>query len=86
MDLHDFLNVRRTLRMLSDQWNCPVWTVKMIIRRSIRNNWEKAMQNPEEKALWNRYFPNGKPTPEQYILHLGHAYENDETVPFLLKE
>lgn len=44
------------------------------------------MSDPEQKELWVRYFPNGKPTPDQYILLLGHAHERGEEIPFLLKE
>lgn len=86
MDLHDYLNVRRVFRTMASEWKCPVWVVKLTIRRMINHSWEKALANPEEKALWNTYFPNGKPTPDQYILLLGHAHERGEEIPFLLKE
>ena len=86
MDWHDYRNVRRTLRTIASGWNCPVWAVKRTIRAVINRSWEKAMTAPEEKALWDTWFPNGKPTPEQYILMLGHAYERGEEVPFLLRE
>ena len=86
MDLHDYLNVRRVFRMMASQWECPVWVVKATIRRLIDQNWERVMSDPEEKALWETYFPNGKPSPDQYILLLGHAQENGEVIPFLLKE
>ena len=84
MDLHDYMNVRRVLRTLASRWNCPVWAVKILIRRTINEHWEKALSDPEEKALWDRYFPHGKPTPQQYILLLGHALESGEEIPFLL--
>ena len=86
MDLHDFLNVRRVFRTMAAEWKCPVWIVKKAIRRSINQTWERAMSNLEEKALLNKYFPDGKPTPEEYILRLGHAHETGEDVPFLLKD
>ena len=86
MDLHDFLNVQRMFQMMAEQWDCPVWVVKRTLRRIIHENWEKAMFIPEEKALWEKYFPDGKPTPEQYVLRLGHAHEKGEYVPYLLKE
>jgi len=85
MDLHDFLNVRRVFRMLAAEWNCPVWVVKRTIRRIINQSWSQAMSDPNEKALWDKYFPNGKPTPDQYILRLGRAHETGEDFPFLLK-
>ena len=85
MNLRDYLNVRRVLRTMSAQWNCPVWVVKGIIRRSIQQSWEEAMTNPEQKALCDKYFPKGKPTPDQYILRLGHAHENGEDVPYLFR-
>lgn len=86
MDLRDFLNVQRVLRMMAAEWNCPVWLVKRTIRQVINQSWEKAMSDPKSKLLWENYFPSGKPTPEQYILRLGHAHEKREDVPFFLKE
>lgn len=86
MDLHDYLNVRRVFRVMAIQWRCPVWMVKRTIRKIIDLSWEKAMSDPKAKALWDKYFPNGKPTPDQYILRLGHAHEKGEEVPFLLEE
>ena len=86
MDLHDYLNVRRVFRTMASEWNCPVWIVKLAIRRMINQCREKAMSNPEEKVLWDEYFPNGKPTPAQYILLLGHAHERGEAMPFFLQE
>jgi len=86
MDLHDYLNVRRVFRSLSAQWKCPVWMVKMIIRIKIDQSWEEAISDPEKRALWEKSFPSGKPTPTQYILLLGHAHENMEEIPYLLKE
>lgn len=86
MHLHDFLNVRRVLRMMAAEWGSPVWMVKRTIRQIIDQSWEKSMFDPEAKALWDKYFPNGKPTPDQYILRLGYAYENGEDMPHLLKE
>ena len=86
MDLHDYLNVRRVFRTMASEWKCPVWVVKATIRRMINNCWEKAMSDPDEKALWDKYFPGGKPTPDQYIFRLGQAHESGEEVPFLLKE
>lgn len=86
MDLHDFLNIRRVLRTMAAQWGCPVWMIKRIIRQTIDQSWEKATSDPEAKALWDKYFPSGKPTPNQYILRLGRAHENGENVPFLFNE
>lgn len=86
MNLHDYMNVRRVFRMMAAEWKCPVWIVKRTIRIMINHSWEKAMSNPEEKALWDKYFPNGRPTPDEYILWLGHAHETGKEVPYLLKE
>lgn len=86
MNIHDFLNVRRVFRRMAAEWGCPVWMVKQTIRQLIDQSWEKAMLDPEEKSLWDKYFPNGKPTPDQYILRLGRAHENGENVPYLLKD
>lgn len=86
MDLHDFLNVRRVFRTMAKEWGCPVWMVRRIMRQTIDRSWNQAADNPELKGLWNAYFPDGKPTPDQYILRLGHAYENGEEVPYLLRD
>lgn len=85
MDLHDYLNVRRVLRTMAAEWGCPVWVVKLTIRRTIDEAWEKSRSDPEAVATWEKYFPQGKPTPEQYILRLGHAHENGEDVPYMLQ-
>ncbi len=86
MNLHEYRNVRRVLRTMAVQWNCPVWMVKRVIRRSINKTWKQAMSNLEEKARLNQYFLKGKPSPNQYILRLGQAYETGEDIPFLLTE
>ena len=86
MDLHDFLNVRRVFRTMAREWGCPVWMVRRTIRRTIHKSWEKAMFDPEERSLWEQFFPEGKPTPEQYILWLGRAHEKGEEMPHLLNE
>lgn len=59
---------------------------KKTIRHTINRSWDNAMLDPEAKALWQKYFPKGKPTPNQYILRLGHAHENGEDMPYLLNE
>ena len=81
MTLHDYLNVRRVLGTLAAELNCPVWVVRVTIRRTIALSWEKSQLMPGEKPLWEKYFPKGKPTPEQYILRLGRAYEAGEGRP-----
>lgn len=86
MDSHDSRNVRRVLRRLSAEWCCPIWAVERMIQQNIDRSWEKAMSDPEAKALRDKYFPDGKPTPEQYILWLGHAHENRKVVPRLLDD
>ena len=85
MDLHDYLNVQRVLRTMAAEWNCPVKVVKLIIQKAIDESWEKAMSDPEAKVLWAKYFPNGKPSLQQYILRLGRAHETGENIPFLLR-
>lgn len=86
MNLHDYINVRRVFRVMAAEWKCPVWIVKATIHKIINSCWQQAMSNPEEKALWDKYFPNGKPTPYQYILRLGRAHETGEDMPFLFKD
>ena len=86
MDQNDSRNVRRVLRHLSSEWRCPVWAVERTLQENIDRCWEKAMLKPEDKALWDKYFPDGKPTAQQYVLWLGRAHENREHVPYLLKD
>ena len=84
MDLHDRANVNRVFRLMSKEWGVPVWKVKQILQEYIDQSGEASAQNPEKRALWNKYFPDGKPTSEQYILRLGHAHETGKQVPYLL--
>ena len=84
MDLHDYLNVRRVFRMLSQEWGVPVFMVKATIQRCLDETWANAQADPEALARLNQYFPDGKPTPDGYILRLGHAHETGEEVPYLL--
>ena len=86
MDAHDRLNVNRVLRRMSKEWRVPVWKVEQIIQENIEKTWAYALSDPEHQKLLDRYFPEGKPTPEQYILLLGHAHERKEHIPFLMKE
>lgn len=86
MNAHDRTNVNRVLQHLSREWMQPVWKVIHLIQQSIDRSWEEAMLDADKKALWDRYFPNGKPTPEEYILLLGHAHEENVDIPYLLKE
>ena len=86
MDLHDYLNVRRVFRTMASEWGCPVWVVKGTIRRIIDRNWARAQDDPKEKAVWDTHFPQGKPTPNQFVLRLGHAWEKGEVLPFFFKE
>lgn len=86
MDLHDYLNVRRVFRTMAAEWGCPVWAVKMTLKRTISDAWVRSRNDPEAAALWEQYFPGGKqPTPTEYILRLGHAHERGEQVPYLLE-
>lgn len=84
MDSHERRNVNRVFRTLAREWRCPKWMVELTIQRTIDQIWEKSMYDPETKALLDKYFPNGKPTPEQYILFQGRKYENGEEMPDLL--
>lgn len=84
MNFQDYQNVQRVFRTIAAEWGCPVWMVIEIIQQTIDQSWEKAICNQDVKALWKKYFPNGKPSPEQYVLRLGHAYESGEYIPYLL--
>ena len=86
MDSQDRRNVQRIIRVLAKDWKCPTWNVIRIIQQEIDRNWEKSMQDQEKKALWDQYFPDGKPTSELYILWLGRAHERGETMPYLFTD
>lgn len=81
MNRDDQRNVQRVMRKIASDWRCPVWKVESSISIAIDRCWETARSNPEEKKLWDMYFPEGKPTPAQYILLLGHAHERGEKNP-----
>ena len=76
--------VNGVLRVMSKQWGIPVWKTEQIIQEKIDKTWKIAMLEPDRKVLLDKYFPDGKPTPQEYILRLGHAHETEEDVPFLL--
>ena len=86
MDFYDSLNVQRVFHAMAAEWGCPVSIVKQTVQESIDQSWEKAMLDPEAMALWSKYFPEGKPTAEEYMLRLGRAYETGEEMPFLLHD
>ena len=86
MDLYDYMNVQRVFQTMAIEWGCQVWMVKQTVQESIDQSWEKALFNSELMSLWNKYFPNGKPTSDEYMSRLGHAYETGEEMPFLLNE
>lgn len=86
MDLHDYRNVRRVLSTVAKDWGCSVRTAKYVLGCCIEKNWEKSRSDLERKALWDQYFPDGKPTPEQYILWMGYAHERGETIPYLFTD
>ena len=86
MDLHEFRNVQRVLRVLAREWGCPVWMARWIIQEKIDCNWEAMQSAPEAKALWEKHFPDGKPTTEQYIGWLGKAHETGKEAPYLLMD
>ena len=86
MNLRERRNLARAFRMLARDWHCPIWMVNLFIQRAIDESWEKAAYNPQLKALWDKHFPNGKPTPEEYILFQGRKFEKGEEMPELLCE
>lgn len=86
MNRLDQRNVQRVMRKIASEWRCPVWKVERTIGSAIDRCWEAARSKPDEKELWDTYFPEGKPTPKQYILLLGHAHESGEKIPELLHE
>ena len=81
MDSQDYTNIQRVLRTTAEELGCPDWLIKHVIQQNIDRSWEAAKSDPEARARWDEYFPNGKPTPEEYILLLGHALEKREEVP-----
>ena len=80
------MNVANVFKIMAAEWGCPVFMVKMTIRERIDESWEKSRSNPKKKALWDKYFPEGKPTPEQYILLIGNSQKKGQTVPMLLAD
>ena len=84
MDHQDARRVRRVLRTIAAQWGYPVWKVESTIAQSIDQAWEDSQNDPTMKARWDYYFPNGKPTPQEFILRLGRAQETGENIPYLL--
>lgn len=86
MTIHDYLNVCRVYRRISAEWGRPVWTVKATIQGMIDRSWEIIQSDPTEKALWDTYFPQGKPATDPFFLLLGHAYKREEEIPYFLKE
>jgi len=72
--------------MMAKEWNCPVWLVKRTVQHIINKNWERAQSIPEDKARWDMYFPDGKPTTEQFILQKGRAFERGEEMPMLFRD
>ena len=84
MDAHERRNVNRVLRTMAREWRCPEWMVRRTIQNAIDQSWESSMQNPEAKAVWCKYFPDGKPTLEEYILFQGRKFENGEEMPTIL--
>ena len=83
--MRDYLNVRRVMRLLAREWGMPVVLVKKRIQQALDEAWERAKEDPEAADRLNKYFPAGKPTPRKYILLLGHAHEQGEDIPYLLK-
>ena len=86
MDLHDFLNLRRVRGLLAMQCGCTVREFKENTQKMIDRNWENAQSVPEERVHWDKYFPDGKPTTEQFILCLGHIHEKGEEMPWFFRE
>ena len=83
MDRKDQRNVQRVLRRMAAEQRVPVWLLKRVIQQGIDQTWEQA--DPEHAALLARYFPEGKPDAEEYILRLGRAHETGEQIPYLLR-
>lgn len=84
MNLHDYLNVRKVFRIMAAEWDCPVWVAKCVVQYSIDQKWKTAVYDSQLNAHLHKYFPDGKPTVDQYILRLHRARKNGEDVPFLL--
>lgn len=86
MDIHNYWNVQRVFQMLGRQWGCPIWKVKRMIQEAIDYNWKIMQFDPTAKELWEKYFPDGKPTVEEYIACLGTLHEKGEEMPYFLKD
>ena len=63
MSFIDTMKSKSALRSIAEKEGKSLAEIEAAIQESIDAAWE----NPECRALQNLYFPNGKPTPEEFI-------------------
>ena len=86
MGYYDDSKIQNMYQIITEKTGQPEWLVGIILCYGIERSWEIAEQDLELKILWEKYFPKGKPTPEEYLLWLAQAQESGEDIPFLLRE
>lgn len=85
MTLKEKTKAQQILKVLAAKDGVPVWYVRRSIQETIDDAWARAQQDPDLKATWTTYFPSGqKPTPEEFIVHLGRRISAGEDPPYLL--
>ena len=86
MDKHTKANVMRVLRRLGREWGMYPEQVYRHIQQLIDESWTNSMAQGNEKKheLWLRYFPNGKPTVEEYFIWYAGEQEAGRQPPYLL--
>lgn len=85
MDRHTRANVMRVLRLLARTWQMPTELAYRRIQQAIDESWELAQEPGKEtiRELWQRYFPGGKPTPEEYFIWYAAEQEAGRKPPYL---
>ena len=88
MDRHTKANVMRMLRLLGREWRMPPELAHRRIKEIIDQSWELAQQPGKETnwELWQRYFPGGKPTPEEYFIWYAAETEKGHKPPYLFND
>ena len=74
-----------SIRLAAAQFGKTEAEFRSVMRKSLDDTWEKSRSDPELKIIWDFYFPNGKPSVEEFFVHLatvsGYGEENSENDP-----
>ena len=86
MKLLEFFRVQRVLQDMAARDGGAVLEVRLSIQEAINEAWANSRSDPEAKAAWDKYFPDGrKPSVEQFIVHLGRRLSAGENPPYLIR-